>query len=154
VLRFLRLFGPGKNMPKRKRKQREPQSEMGTGDNESQPPEPGAKKKSGWDYEYAPPPPPEQCLSDDEITMMAPVESKFLQVSGEGDKVAEWRYGPAQLWYDMLGVAEDGSGFHYGFKLKEDKEKQENTDTAAKTANPPTAEPVSEQEPPKEEHEE
>uniref|UniRef100_A0A673N2Z0 Transcription initiation factor TFIID subunit 1-like n=1 Tax=Sinocyclocheilus rhinocerous TaxID=307959 RepID=A0A673N2Z0_9TELE len=136
VLRFLRLFGPGKNMPsvwrsarrKRKRKQREPQSDMATGDNESQPPEPGAKKKSGWDYEYAPPPPPEQCLSDDEITMMAPVESKFLQVSGEGDKVsevrpkvAEWRYGPAQLWYDMLGVPEDGSGFHYGFKLRDDQ---------------------------------
>uniref|UniRef100_A0A672PFH9 Transcription initiation factor TFIID subunit 1-like n=1 Tax=Sinocyclocheilus grahami TaxID=75366 RepID=A0A672PFH9_SINGR len=147
VLRFLRLFGPGKNMPsvwrsarrKRKRKQREPQSDMATGDNESQPPEPGAKKKSGWDYEYAPPPPPEQCLSDDEITMMAPVESKFLQVSGEGDKVsevrpkvAEWRYGPAQLWYDMLGVPEDGSGFHYGFKLGDDQ-KQDTTDTAAKT---------------------
>uniref|UniRef100_A0A671LD13 Transcription initiation factor TFIID subunit 1 n=1 Tax=Sinocyclocheilus anshuiensis TaxID=1608454 RepID=A0A671LD13_9TELE len=144
VLRFLRLFGPGKNMPsvwrsarrKRKRKQREPQSDMATGDNESQPPEPGAKKKTGWDYEYAPPPPPEQCLSDDEITMMAPVESKFLQVSGEGDKVsevrpkvAEWRYGPAQLWYDMLGVPEDGSGFHYGFKLRDDQ-KQDTTDTA------------------------
>uniref|UniRef100_A0A673MXG1 Transcription initiation factor TFIID subunit 1 n=1 Tax=Sinocyclocheilus rhinocerous TaxID=307959 RepID=A0A673MXG1_9TELE len=154
VLRFLRLFGPGKNMPsvwrsarrKRKRKQREPQSDMATGDNESQPPEPGAKKKSGWDYEYAPPPPPEQCLSDDEITMMAPVESKFLQVSGEGDKVsevrpkvAEWRYGPAQLWYDMLGVPEDGSGFHYGFKLRDDQ-MQDTTDTAAKTANPPAAE--------------
>lgn len=75
MLRFLRLFGPGKNMPsvwrsarrKRKRKQREPQSDMATGDNESQTPEPGAKKKSGWDYEYAPPPPPEQCLSDDEV---------------------------------------------------------------------------------------
>ncbi|XP_016358234.1 transcription initiation factor TFIID subunit 1-like isoform X1 [Sinocyclocheilus anshuiensis] len=166
VLRFLRLFGPGKNMPsvwrsarrKRKRKQREPQSDMATGDNESQPPEPGAKKKTGWDYEYAPPPPPEQCLSDDEITMMAPVESKFLQVSGEGDKVsevrpkvAEWRYGPAQLWYDMLGVPEDGSGFHYGFKLRDDQ-KQDTTDTAAKTANPPAAEPVSEQEPPQEAH--
>ncbi|KTG46169.1 hypothetical protein cypCar_00010316 [Cyprinus carpio] len=166
VLRFLRLFGPGKNMPsvwrsarrKRKRKQREPQSDMATGDNEAQPPEPGAKKKSGWDYEYAPPPPPEQCLSDDEITMMAPVESKFLQVSGEGDKVsevrpkvAEWRYGPAQLWYDMLGIPEDGSGFHYGFKLRDDQ-KEDTTDTAAKTANPPAAEPVSEQEPPQEAH--
>ncbi|XP_056093764.1 transcription initiation factor TFIID subunit 1 isoform X2 [Rhinichthys klamathensis goyatoka] len=164
VLRFLRLFGPGKNMPsvwrsarrKRKRKQREPQSDPATGDNESQPPEPGAKKKSGWDYEYAPPPPAEQCLSDDEITMMAPVESKFLQVSGEGDKVsevrpkvAEWRYGPAQLWYDMLGVPEDGSGFHYGFKLRDDQQ-QDCTDAAEKTANPPASEPVSEQEPPQE----
>ncbi|XP_059404036.1 transcription initiation factor TFIID subunit 1-like isoform X5 [Carassius carassius] len=161
VLRFLRLFGPGKNMPsvwrsarrKRKRKQREPHSDVATGDNESQPLEPGALKKSGWDYEYAPPPPPEQCLSDDEINMMAPVESKFLQVSGEGDKVsevrpkvAEWRYGPAQLWYDMLGVPEDGSGFYYGFKLREDQ-KQDSTETEAKPANPPAAEPVSEQEP-------
>nr|AAI42747.1 Taf1 protein [Danio rerio] len=101
VLRFLRLFGPGKNMPsvwrsarrKRKRKQKEPQSDMAAaGDSESLPSEPGAKKKSGWDYEYAPPPPPEQCLSDDEITMVAPVESKFMQVSGEGDKVSSLRY--------------------------------------------------------------
>lgn len=58
--------------------------------------------------------------------MMAPIESKFSQACGDGDKetetrpkVAEWRYGPAQLWYDMLGVSEDGSNFNYGFKLKE-----------------------------------
>lgn len=57
---------------------------------------------------------------------MAPVESKFSQTCGDGDKetesrpkIAEWRYGPAQLWYDMLGVPEDGSNFNYGFKLKE-----------------------------------
>ncbi|KAL0994301.1 hypothetical protein UPYG_G00120420 [Umbra pygmaea] len=135
VLRFLRLFGPGKNMPsvwrsarrKRKRKHRDPHP--GTPPPEGVEPmeQQGPDKKSGWEYEYAPAPPPEQCLSDDEITMMAPVESKFSQTSGDGDKVAEsrpkvaeWRYGPAQLWYDMLGVPEDGSGFHYGFKLKEE----------------------------------
>lgn len=56
---------------------------------------------------------------------MAPVESKFSQSTGDIDKVtdtkprvAEWRYGPARLWYDMLGVPEDGSGFDYGFKLR------------------------------------
>lgn len=56
---------------------------------------------------------------------MAPVESKFSQSTGDTDKVmdtkprvAEWRYGPARLWYDMLGVPEDGSGFDYGFKMK------------------------------------
>uniref|UniRef100_A0A3B4ZBQ9 Transcription initiation factor TFIID subunit n=1 Tax=Stegastes partitus TaxID=144197 RepID=A0A3B4ZBQ9_9TELE len=132
VLRFLRLFGPGKNMPsvwrsarrKKKRKHRDPQP--GTPPPEGEPSEQSQEKKSGWLYEYAPPPPPEQCLSDDEITMMAPVESKFSQTCGDGDKeaesrpkVAEWRYGPAQLWYDMLGVPEDGSHFNYGFKLKE-----------------------------------
>uniref|UniRef100_A0A8C4IQX0 Transcription initiation factor TFIID subunit n=1 Tax=Dicentrarchus labrax TaxID=13489 RepID=A0A8C4IQX0_DICLA len=151
VLRFLRLFGPGKNMPsvwrsarrKKKRKHRDPQP--GTPPPEGETTEQSQEKKSGWVYEYAPPPPPEQCLSDDEITMMAPVESKFSQTCGDGDKeaesrpkVAEWRYGPAQLWYDMLGVSEDGSNFNYGFKLKEDQssepEKQdapkEITDTA------------------------
>lgn len=65
--------------------------------------------------------------------MMAPVESKFSLASGDMDqekesrpRVAEWRYGPAQLWYDMLGVPEDGSNFTYGFRLLE--EHGENTE--------------------------
>ncbi|XP_013766925.1 transcription initiation factor TFIID subunit 1 isoform X1 [Pundamilia nyererei] len=132
VLRFLRLFGPGKNVSsvwrsaRRKKKRKHRDHQPGTPPPEGEPSEQSQEKKSGWVYEYALPPPPEQCLSDDEITMMAPVESKFSQTSGDGDKetesrpkVAEWRYGPAQLWYDMLGVSEDGSNFNYGFKLKE-----------------------------------
>uniref|UniRef100_A0A8C3B552 Transcription initiation factor TFIID subunit n=1 Tax=Cyclopterus lumpus TaxID=8103 RepID=A0A8C3B552_CYCLU len=138
VLRFLRLFGPGKNMPsvwrsaRRKKKRKHRDHQPGTPPPEGEPTEQSLEKKSGWIYEYAPPPPPEQCLSDDEITMMAPVESKFSQTCGDGDKeaesrpkVAEWRYGPAQLWYDMLGVSEDGSNFNYGFKLKEEQTNKE-----------------------------
>jgi transcription initiation factor TFIID subunit 1 len=34
-------------------------------------------------------------------------------------KVADWRFGPAQVWYDMLEVPETGDGFNYGFRLKE-----------------------------------
>lgn len=76
VLRFLRLFGPGKNMPsvwrsarrKRKKKHREPQADMPPSEGEAG--EAGTDKKSGWGYEYAPPPPPEQCLSDDEVSNM------------------------------------------------------------------------------------
>ncbi|KAL6033487.1 hypothetical protein STEG23_016304, partial [Scotinomys teguina] len=132
VLRFLRLFGPGKNVPsvwrsarrKRKKKHRELVQEEQMLEEECSV-ELEAKQKSLWNYDYAPPPPPEQCLSDDEITMMAPVESKFSQSTGDTDKVmdtkprvAEWRYGPARLWYDMLGVPEDGSGFDYGFKMR------------------------------------
>uniref|UniRef100_A0A2K6M8F2 Transcription initiation factor TFIID subunit 1 n=1 Tax=Rhinopithecus bieti TaxID=61621 RepID=A0A2K6M8F2_RHIBE len=131
VLRFLRLFGPGKNVPsvwrsaRRKRKKhreliQEEQIQEVECSVESE-----VSQKSLWNYDYAPRPPPEQCLSDDEITMMVPVESKFSQSTGDVDKVtdtkprvAEWRYGPAQLWYDMLGVSEDGSGFDYGFKLR------------------------------------
>ncbi|XP_072532738.1 transcription initiation factor TFIID subunit 1 isoform X2 [Salminus brasiliensis] len=165
VLRFLRLFGPGKNMPsvwrsarrKRKKKHKDPHLDTPTADGESHVLEGGAEKKSGWDYDYALPPPPEQCLSDDEISMMAPVESKSLQVTCEGDKVAdlrpkvaEWRYGPAQLWYDMLGVPEDGAGFHYGLKLREDEpqeqdEKHTSTPTPAQAHTPP-AEMVQEEE--------
>lgn len=36
-----------------------------------------------------------------------------------GPKVADWRFGPAQVWYDMLEVPETGEGFNYGFKIKE-----------------------------------
>lgn len=36
-----------------------------------------------------------------------------------GPKVADWRFGPAQVWYDMLDVPETGEGFNYGFKIKE-----------------------------------
>ncbi|NXJ79291.1 TAF1 factor, partial [Trogon melanurus] len=139
VLRFLRLFGPGKNVPsvwrsarrKRKKKHRELAQEVQMQEGEVVA-ETGMEGKSPWEYEFAAPPPPEQCLSDDEITMMAPVESKFSQSAGDIDKVtdtkpkvAEWRYGPAQLWYDMLGIPEDGSGFDYGFKLKEKTKEQE-----------------------------
>lgn len=48
--------------------------------------------------------------------------------NGEGDKAndrdpnkpheADWRYGPAQLWYDMLDVPLSGTNFDYGFKIK------------------------------------
>ncbi|XP_074863702.1 transcription initiation factor TFIID subunit 1 isoform X4 [Carettochelys insculpta] len=142
VLRFLRLFGPGKNVPsvwrsarrKRKKKHRELMQEVQIQEGETAN-ETGMEEKSPWAYEFAAPPPPEQCLSDDEITMMAPVESKFSQSTGDIDKVtdtkpkvAEWRYGPAQLWYDMLGIPEDGSGFDYGFKLKEYAREQETSD--------------------------
>lgn len=34
-------------------------------------------------------------------------------------RVADWRFGPAQLWYDMLDVPKTGEGFDYGFKQNE-----------------------------------
>lgn len=58
--------------------------------------------------------------------MMQPPESLGSENGADGEggkdskpKVAEWRYGPAQLWYDMLGVDDTGEGFDYGFKLKQ-----------------------------------
>lgn len=76
---------------------------------------------------YASEPPPEKCKSDDEEKLLKPVENK--EESGKqgetgengdlGPKVADWRFGPAQIWYDMLEVPETGDGFNYGFKIKE-----------------------------------
>ena len=51
------------------------------------------------------------------------VESKttMAEVNETPDKitVAEWRYGPAQLWYDMIEVDHTGQNFDYGFMLKQ-----------------------------------
>ena len=33
-------------------------------------------------------------------------------------KVANWRVGPARLWYDQIGLSLDTSNYDYGFKLK------------------------------------
>lgn len=76
MLRFLRLFGPGKSMPsvwrsarrKKKRKHRDPLP--GTPPPEGEATEQAEEKKSGWIYEYAAAPPPEQCLSDDEVNLI------------------------------------------------------------------------------------
>ena len=57
--------------------------------------------------------------------MLAPIEPLMTTEDDDRNKnkdmrpkVAEWRYGPAQYWYDMLGVADSGEGFDYGFKMK------------------------------------
>eukprot|EP00731_Ephydatia_muelleri_P018351 Em0011g391a len=34
-------------------------------------------------------------------------------------ETSEWRFGPAKVWYDMMGVPEDGQGLSYGYKVKE-----------------------------------
>jgi len=34
-------------------------------------------------------------------------------------KVANWRVGPARLWYDQIGLSLDLPTYDYGFKLKQ-----------------------------------
>lgn len=46
-------------------------------------------------------------------------ETKKIETVDMGPKVADWRFGPAQLWYDMLNVPDTGDGFDYGFKQME-----------------------------------
>lgn len=34
-------------------------------------------------------------------------------------KIANWRVGPARLWYDQIGLSLDLPSYDYGFKLKQ-----------------------------------
>lgn len=68
-------------------------------------------------------------MSDDEDKLLSDLNSVDVRQEGPDNgensdqkpKVADWRYGPAQIWYDMLEVPDSGEGFNYGFKTKQDK---------------------------------
>lgn len=76
---------------------------------------------------YGPDPPPEMCMSDDEDKLLRIYSSEDIKQEGPDNgennenkpKIADWRYGPAQIWYDMLEVPDSGDGFNYGFKIKQ-----------------------------------
>ena len=53
-----------------------------------------------------------------------------------GTKFSDWRFGPAQYWYDLLGVPENASDFNYGFRLKERTNEDENDMAATKIIDP------------------
>lgn len=82
---------------------------------------------------YAPDPSSDQCRPDDEEKLLLPVKDKeqtgktreMGDSNDMGPKVADWRFGPAQIWYDMLEVPETGDGFNYGFKLVDKTEENE-----------------------------
>ncbi|KAJ0177252.1 hypothetical protein K1T71_007261 [Dendrolimus kikuchii] len=118
VLLFSRLFGPGKlsslpqiwrGVKKRRRRKRSGSTSSDT------PPQPSETQEPIY-------------ASDDEDRLLKPMEENQQSNSennsgGTGDKSqkptpAHWRFGPAQVWYDMLNVPETGEGFDYGFKVK------------------------------------
>ncbi|RWS29199.1 transcription initiation factor TFIID subunit 1-like protein [Leptotrombidium deliense] len=142
VLRFARLFGPGKlsHLPalwknvKSKRKRRKilatfvrqeireleqkAKEEGITMEEETE------ENEEEFKLKFGDTPAPQDVESDDEDRLNRPLELKDY---GGGDsktgkdengvKVADWRYGPAQLWYDMLCVPESGDSFDYGFRI-------------------------------------
>jgi transcription initiation factor TFIID subunit 1 len=138
VLRFSRLFGPGKfsSLPqiwrsvrrkaKKKRKEREKlaTSESNTSDSDE------SRKCNGFNLKYAPTPPKEMCASDDEDKLLSEKTNEEKEQKQEDNNnsdqkskaAADWRFGPAQIWYDMLDVPESGENFNYGFKMKDKKE--------------------------------
>ncbi|XP_013199879.1 transcription initiation factor TFIID subunit 1 isoform X2 [Amyelois transitella] len=133
VLLFSRLFGPGKlsSLPQIwrgvKKRRRRKRSGSTSSDTPAYPPE-------NQEVQYA---------SDDEEKFLKPMEENQQSNSDNNspnqDKSqkptpAHWRFGPAQVWYDMLNVPETGEGFDYGFKVKppspEREEKETNKDSA------------------------
>jgi transcription initiation factor TFIID subunit 1 len=85
---------------------------------------------------------------DDEERLKRPLELTNYGGRQESDskddnnpQVADWRYGPAQLWYDMLNVPENGEGFDYGFKVNkvEDNDNEEETYEREESLDPDDA---------------
>lgn len=136
MLRFSRLFGPGKptSLPqiwrhvrkrRRKRNQSRDQKFTNTGGSDS-PSDSDEPRRRGFSLHFGPEPTPAQCQSDDEDKLLGDLNSEDVRQEGPDNgensdqkpKVADWRYGPAQIWYDMLEVPDSGEGFNYGFKTK------------------------------------
>lgn len=75
-----------------------------------------------WKFKFRPVPPPED-MDDQEARFLSVGSSQALSARKEpqiiiDEKTSEWRFGPAQFWYDLYSVPQDGRGFDYGFKLK------------------------------------
>uniref|UniRef100_A0A6P7FJW6 Transcription initiation factor TFIID subunit 1 n=1 Tax=Diabrotica virgifera virgifera TaxID=50390 RepID=A0A6P7FJW6_DIAVI len=139
VLRFSRLFGPGKpsSLPniwknvRKKRKKRKHKESINPHDSDSNSDDDKPKNR-GWFFDYADPK-PEMIMPDDEEKFLKPAEAPNEEnrqdaekKDDSGPKAADWRFGPAQVWYDMLEVPETGDGFNYGFKINEPEIKEEN----------------------------
>ena len=142
VLRFSRLFGPGKasHLPKIwkgvKRKKRKRQHSISSefpfntsSDDGFVSEEVSSDNSKAWEMQLGPEAAPEMCVPDDVVRFSQNQEQdQDSKNQKEGDKNgdndpnkthdADWRYGPAQMWYDMLDVPAAGCNFDYGFKVK------------------------------------
>ncbi|XP_065085735.1 transcription initiation factor TFIID subunit 1-like isoform X2 [Ochlerotatus camptorhynchus] len=139
VLRFSRLFGPGKisSLPqiwrsvRRRRRKKLQKLKMKDGsDSTSDSDEP--RRRHGYDCVYAPVPARDQWESDDEDRLLSLTREEEKEEKPDTDqggdskpKVADWRFGPAQVWYDMLDVPETGEDFNYGFKTTDRREEMD-----------------------------
>eukprot|EP00794_Sanderia_malayensis_P006796 gene6796-7562_t len=136
ALRFSRLFGPKKyvsaqwkGLKKRRKKKR-----IYSSDGDSI----GKVGEKGFRCKTPPLARPEDCQIDDAVRMLedipielyAPahlIQKRQKNEVTEDDKEkqivnCEWRYGPAEYWYNYYNVRNDGANFDYGFKLKEEKD--------------------------------
>jgi hypothetical protein len=52
--------------------------------------------------------------------MEAKPKSKLEANECDEDSAPPWRFGPAQMWYDQMGLQPNPSNFKYGLKTKVD----------------------------------
>jgi transcription initiation factor TFIID subunit 1 len=78
-----------------------------------------------FSLDFGRPAKPDELMPDDAVALLQSNDGDAEDDEngpGGADRrphVADWRYGPAQLWYDLLGVDESGEDFDYGFSSKE-----------------------------------
>ena len=75
-----------------------------------------------WKLKFGPVPPPKE-MDDQEARFLSVSSSPAASAQKEpqiliDEETSEWRFGPAQFWYDLYNVPQDGRGFDYGFKLR------------------------------------
>ena len=58
-------------------------------------------------------------------------EKEQVQQEKKGPKQSDWRWGPAQYWYDMLELPEDVSEYDYGLKVRSAEEQRQVDDAVA-----------------------
>lgn len=143
VLRFSRLFGPGKlsSMPqiwknvKNKRKNRVPIDNNLNGSQSTLLKEFKLNVCEPEDISA------ELIEEDDAIKLVRnsfiDLENLRKELSQEEDNKngAEWRHGPASFWYDRLNVPENGQNFNYGFKLKNESGEEKSLDDINSSTN-------------------
>ncbi|OTF75547.1 transcription initiation factor TFIID subunit 1-like protein [Euroglyphus maynei] len=135
VLRFSRLFGPGKSssLPQIWKSVRNKRRNRHIFENklfivqQSKTSPIQTDNKDIWQFNACSVEdiPADMIEMDDEIRLL---QNDFINdeygKNGDGknedrNKIAEWRYGPARFWYDRMKVPDNGEGFDYGFKLKD-----------------------------------
>lgn len=140
VLRFSRLFGPGKfsslpqiwrSVRRKAKKRRKEREKLATSESNTSDSDLDSRKVNGFNLKFAPTPPKEMVTSDDEEKLLSEKTNEEKEEkhdeSGSSEQkakaAADWRFGPAQIWYDMLEVPDTGEGFNYGFKLRDKADK-------------------------------
>ena len=133
VLRFSKLFPikeshkprTWKALKKRRRKEMGAEAEDG---------EPREKVKRGWDYVVPMPTDPDAYEECQSVRFHKPPEVEKEEVKEEkeqqepekkGPKPTDWRWGPAQYWYDMLELPEEVPDYDYGLKIRSTEEQKQ-----------------------------